>query len=235
MNGYLPWLSIATGSIELVLALWAVSRTRHESADAPSKKHFLYTIAAMLMVLAGYQFAEAWVCANPDAVIRARIAFIDVTWLPPIGLFLVMQLRDNHRRVTTVLFRIYLVCAVAFTIYLAGASDFVATTVCATIFATYQHGTPIHHLYGVYYYVGLSAIIVGAAYSLVSTPSTIHRAHLADIQIGILGFMIPAFITQIIWKSLDLSIPSIMCHYAIITAVMLARMIHRSTSSSASK
>jgi hypothetical protein len=33
----------------------------------------------------------------------------------------------------------------------------------------------------------------------------------------------PAFITQIIWRDLDPSLPSLMCHYAIILAIFLVR------------
>lgn len=219
MTGYSPALSILTAAFEIALVVVAL-RSR-------GRRSVLRPVAGLLLVLAVYQLLEVAVCSRPDDLLLARLAFCDVVWLPPLGQWLILQCSPSpprwlHRVVIGFFVGAGLLC-----VWVLADSSFLVGTVCSTVFATYEHGTPFHHVYGVFYEVGMGGTIVGAAIAMVHTADQDGRRHLADLQLGILGFMIPALFTQLVWKELDPSLPSIMCHYALVLAVLLGRVIRR--------
>jgi len=86
---YSPVLAIATGLFEFAAAVFTFLSS--------GRKRILYPIGLLFLLLAGYQFSEAAVCANPDNLVLSRLAFSDITWLPPLGLWLVYQLSPWKR------------------------------------------------------------------------------------------------------------------------------------------
>ena len=84
MPPYSPALAILTGLFELAAAAWAL--------NSPGRKSLLRPVALILILLAGYQFAEVAVCSRPENLLYSRIAFLDITWLPPVGIWLVYRL-----------------------------------------------------------------------------------------------------------------------------------------------
>jgi hypothetical protein len=89
-NGYLPWLSIATAVFELVAAGWVLRGAGRQTIK-------IHT-ALLLVLLASYQIAEVWVCADTSALLRARIAFCCIVWLPTVGLSLMSQYEGGPSR-----------------------------------------------------------------------------------------------------------------------------------------
>ena len=53
------------------------------------------------------------------------------------------------------------------------------------------------------------------------------KGHVADLVSGTLAFMLPAFITQLMLRQVDPSMPSLMCHWALFMALFLWRTIAR--------
>ena len=215
-NGYLPALSIVTGLVEVGFAAWLLR--------GPGRRDILNPLIALLVVLAGYQFLEVFACADPENTLIARIAFADVVWLPPLGLWLLFRCAaPDHvglRRLGLGLFAF----GGALALWVLLWTDFVVGTVCSTVIATYRHGSAFHHIYGASYELQLAGMVFGASVALSRLDDRQARAHIADLQMGVLGFMVPAFITQIAWRGLDPSLPSIMCHYAIVLAAFLLRI-----------
>lgn len=214
-NGYSPWLSLGTGLFEIIAAVWILRGTGRMGTR--------WRVSALLTVLAGYQFAEIFICNNPSNQFLARLAFADVVWLPPIGLSLVRYWSGAKANWTRVAEGLTWAGAGALSIWMLLDTSFVVGTVCQAVLATYEHGTPFHHLFGGYYELVLCAMIFGAAVGMSKQSNAVDRAHLADLQMGVVGFVIPAMLTQIVWKGLDPSLPSIMCHYALILAILLTR------------
>ena len=215
MNGYSPVLSILTAAFELSAAVWVLRQ--------PGRPVVLRQIAVMLVVLAGYQLCEVYVCARPEDLFRSRLAFSVIAWLPPLGLSLLATYAAPvsawaKRGVQACYAYALLMCVVVFM-----DPEFVVSTVCKAMLATFYHGTWFEHAYGIWYETSLCAILIGAAVAMTRLTDKTARQHSADLQIGLLGFIIPAFLTQIVWVDLDISIPSLMCHYAIILAFFLVR------------
>jgi hypothetical protein len=219
VNGYSPTLSILTAALEIGLAIWAFR--------SPGRQDILRTTGLLLLVLAGYQVAEVFICAEPSRRFLAALAFVDIVWLPPLGLWLLVLCTGTQKQGLIRLTQSTFVMAGLLATWVLVDDSFVVGTVCQTVLATYEHGTPFHHVYGVFYELSLGAMIVGAMLGAVKLDDKIARAHCADLQLGVLAFMIPALFTQVFWKGLDPSLPSIMCHYAIILALLLGRLVAR--------
>ena len=218
-NGYLPWLSAVTAAFELGAAVWVLR--------GPGRRGVLRLVAALLVVLAGYRIAEVWVCARPEDLLRSRLAFVDVVWLPTMGLHLVSRLRQRAARWMGGAVRASYAVAAGLSAYTLLSAEGVSGTVCSTVLATYHHSTLFHATFGVFYEVGLLALIYGAATTARDSASPHTRAHATDILLGTLGFVLPAFITQVAWRSIDPSLPSLMCHFAIVLALFLVRLVQR--------
>ncbi len=101
---------------------------------------------------------------------------------------------------------------------------FVSGTVCSTVLATFRHDAQLfHYAYGGFYEMGLLALMLSGTVVMKRVESPLARHHAADLQMGTILFVVPAFITQLIWRDLDPSLPSLMCHYALILALFLVR------------
>ena len=70
---------------------------------------------------------------------------------------------------------------------------------------------------------------------MVASDDPIDRRHWANLQTGILGFMLPALAVSLLSPEPDGLLPSVMCHFAIVLAVslyFLALRERRTTSAS---
>ncbi len=226
-NGYLPWLSLATAAFEIAAAVWVIT--------GPGRRGFVRFTALLLVVLAGYQLAEVWVCANPDHVLRSQLAFCDIIWLPSLSISLLCQIHGGAPRWVRVLLRLsYVYCGGVCVWVLTHPEPFIGT-ICSTVLATFQRGSMGFQLaFGGFYEATMFAMLVGAAAVMKRNPDPIARAHAADLQIGSIGFIVPALLTQVVWRSLDPSLPSLMCHYALVLAIFLVRASLRERRSRAS-
>ena len=218
-NGYSPLLSLATGGVEIILAIWVLY--------SPGRKRVRQLVAALFIVLAGYQFAEVFVCSRPTDLLAARIAFCIVLWLPAIALSLMLEFTGTASKTLKNAVRFCWLFSVFICVWILVDQSFVIGTVCSTVIATFYHDTLFEHVFGIYYELGLGGIIVGGALAMVRIEDKIARAHIADLQIGVVGFMIPAFLAQVVIADIDPSLPSLMCHFAIVLAFFLWRLMMR--------
>jgi hypothetical protein len=221
MDGYSPILALATGFFETAAAIWTLTRS--------GRRDILRPVAGILLFLAGYQFIEVIACATTHSTLAARFAFADIIWLPPLGMWLVLRLAAPTNKALRRIGRGLFVVAASLVICVFVDADFVTRTVCEVVFARYDQPSPIYYyVYGVYYQGMLAAVLFGAAVGLACTEDRVHRRHLADVQIGMLGFMLPTVFTQALVPELGGSTtPSILCHYALILALFLTRLVAR--------
>jgi len=219
MTPYSPGLSVATALFELCVAGW--------SLRGPGRPEIVRPTAAILTFLAGYQLLEVLVCGAPSATFLARLAFADVVWLPPFGVWLVLQLGAPDdawlRKAAGSMFGV----AGLLTAWVLMDEAFVRHTICQAVVATFRTPGSVYSAYGAFYQLGLFAMVGGAAIGMAHSDSAVARQHLADVQLGTLGFMLPSMLTLIMVPSVLGSMPSVMCHYAIVLAVFLARLVAR--------
>jgi len=215
-NGYMPWLSIVTATLEFAGAVWVL-----RGPGRPAIKH---RTALLLLLLASYQVAEVWVCANPEALLRARLAFCSIIWLPTAGLSLMAHYRGGPSAGERVFLGLSAAWCLVLCVWVLVDPEFVTGTVCSTVLATFSRGTKaFDYAYGGFYEMGLLALMLSGAVVMRTSDDPLARAHAADLQIGTILLVVPALLTQVIWKDLDPSLPSLMCHYALFLALFLMR------------
>jgi hypothetical protein len=219
MNGYIPELAIATGLFEVAAAWFAF--------HGPGRREFLRPIGVLLLLLAGYQFLEVAACGQPNNTNWARLAFVDIVWLPAVGVSLIVLLSQSKAQWPGWVVRGMFTIATVLTGWIAFDPTFVSRTVCSVVVARYVNPNPLYLLYGMYYQLGLVGMIVGAAVAMPVVEDQVRRQHLSDVQVGTLGFLLPAVATALLTNGLDGSLPSVMCHYALALALFLARIVAR--------
>ncbi len=219
MIGYYPGLAIATGIFEFVAAGVAFL--------SPGRKRFLYPVGIMLLLLAGYQFAEVAVCANPQILLYSRLAFFEITWLPPLALWLVYQLSSTKNKWLKILPGGYFLSGLALSIWIFTDPSCITKSVCELVIARYSHPSPFDLVYGIYFQTGLVLLVFWASAALVRTEDLVIRKHLANLQTGVLGFIFPSMAVRILMPESSGILPSVMCHFALILAVSLCFLMAR--------
>ncbi len=219
MDRYFPALALCTAFFELAAATWVFR--------SPGRANVLRPTGLILIFLAGYQLLEAYACGNPSMTLVGRLALADVIWLPPLGVWLIIQLAAPDdglfRRFGKGLFGI----AGGLAAFILLDDQFVRRTVCQAVIATYHTPGPVYMFYGGFYQFGLMAMIFGAAKGMIRSDDPSVRRHLGDIQMGTIGFVLPALITEVVVPQSSTSTPSVMCHFAVVLAVFLVRMTVR--------
>jgi len=211
-----PPVMVATIIIELSLVGWVLVRY----ALGTSRR----LIIAILVCLAAFQLAEFNVCSSalPD-IIWSRIGYVFITLLPPLGLHLVMRLRRN---------RISVLLAGSYTaaIFFAGAFAFLPTAlnrgVCAGNYVIFRLSEPLAIVYG-YYYFGLVLLGLGLTLWPVHNADERRREALHWTAVGYFAITVPTLIINFLLPMTHLGIPSIMCGFAVILAIILGTRVAR--------
>jgi hypothetical protein len=156
---YSPGLAIATACFEISVAVWALR--------GPGERTIIRTTGAILLLLATYQIIEVSICANVSAVgFLPQLAFIAVTWLPPIGLLLIAKLYRPRSRMLYRNAYSTLAVALGIVVWIALDRGFVSISVCTAVLARYTTATPRFMLYSGFYWMGLLGMILFSGYGV---------------------------------------------------------------------
>jgi len=219
---YSPLLALVTGILELGAGLWILFGPRR------GRRYITGPVGVIFLLLAGYQFAEVLVCTRPENRIWTRLAFLDITWLPPLGLWLCARLSaPGIRWLRSAAYADFGLGAV-FSVWILAAPAVITQSVCGLVLARYFPIAVFDIAYALYYQISLLVIVFGAAAGMAAGYDHVLRKHLSDLQAGLLGFMLPALAVRILVREVqgDL-IPSVMCHFAIVLAALLFVLILR--------
>jgi hypothetical protein len=210
---FTPMVMISTFLVEAVLLLYVVLRYKLNAAGR--------IIAALLVFLASFQLAEYMVCeGSPRAADDwSRFGFVAITLLPPLGLYLVNSLSPSRMGKRALLAALAL-CALLI-IYLVTAPNIIAAT-CSGNYAIFHLPILFSFLHGTYYYAVVFGSLLLARQAANSTKARKKRQALQWYMVGLLAFFIPAGIIAIFNTQAMKALPSIMCGFAVILALILA-------------
>ncbi len=215
---YSPVLGLGTAAFEVVVALWALS--------GPGRKDIVRIASAILVLLAGYQLTEVLICtADPSYGFLPRLAFIDVTWLPPLGLLLAARLFAPRSRFATGAAYGMLAAAGGIMLWIAADPGFVTSSVCSTVFARYTHTLPRFLAYTGFYWLGLLGMVGFSAYGAKASPDPNARRLFSHLRTGSVAFIVPSLVVTWFVPTTSGALPSIMCHFALLLAVFLTRLL----------
>lgn len=216
---YSPLLAIITGFFEFAAAIFTFL--------SPGRKRILYPVGLLFLLLAGYQFSEVAVCANPDNLLFSRIAFFDITWLPPLALWLAYQLSTKKNKWLKAISLGYFTAGLFFAAWIIVDPHIVTKSVCQLVLARYINPNPFDTAYGIFYQTGLAVLIFAAAAIMAYAKDDILRKHMANLQVGVLGFVLPSLAVRILTSESEGILPSVMCHFALVLAVSMCFMVMR--------
>ena len=208
-----PPVMIATFLIEIFLAAYTVIRYRMNSITRVS--------TAVFVSLAIFQLAEYNVCEGAwgiDSAGWARLGYVAITLLPPLGIHLVAKIAGDTRR-----WPYYMAygAGVLFSAYFLFATNGITAGACLGNYVIFEQGHGTSRLYGVYYY-GL--LVAGICYAFMLSKQVaphIQKA-LHTLMAGYALFMVPTTLVNIVDPSTTAGIPSIMCGFAVLLAIVLA-------------
>ena len=219
MPSYSPLLALVTGILEFFGAVFTLL--------SPGRKRILMPTALIFLLLAGYQFAEIAVCAAPDNLLFTRLAYLGISALPPLGLWLMVQLISPRRGGLAVLPLVWFAAAALIVGWIFVEPACVTKSVCQVVIARYFHPPIFEVLYGLFFQAGLAVLMFGTTAGLAGAEDPVLRRHLASLQAGLLGFVLPSLAVRILLREPQGVLPSVQCHLALVFAVFLFILVLR--------
>lgn len=207
---------LATFVIEVCLLL--IVAVKHGYKDPLHR-----LIAVMLFFLALFQLAEFYVCGGlgVNARLWSRIGFVAITMLPPLGLHLARNIAGKQ----TVKSRILVVAAYfnafVWALVLMFSSHVLTSYECAGNYAIFELGSPYGGQYFAYYFGWLVVAMIASYLWANRTKSKLARQRLYWLIFGYGTFMLPVAITAALNPDTMRALPSIMCGFAVIFALVL--------------
>ena len=206
-----PPVMVATCIIETSLFMYTLVRYKLQTATRVA--------AATLLLLAVFQLCEFHVCRSGwIAGTWSRIGFIAITMLPPLGLHLIGIISGRGKQ--ALVWLSYAV-AIGFAVVFGFSKTAFASHFCAGNYAIFQLAHKLGGIFFAYYYIEL---FIGIGWSLFLSVKAKPRIREALIlqAIGFLIFVLPTAIVNDISPSTISGIPSIMCGFAVLYALILA-------------
>lgn len=185
-------------------------------------------VALTLFFLALFQFCEYHVCTGMGLSIAnwSRLGYAAITALPPLGIHILHVLAKKPQR--RLVFTAY-ATMLGFIAYFLLVPGVFEGYQCTGNYVIFQIGIKASFAYGAYYYGWLlTALVLGASWfkELNGRKSTRKQANsVLALMLGYLVFLVPTALTYSVDPSARRGIPSIMCGFAVLFALILALYI----------
>lgn len=216
---------LATLTIEFILAAYAIWRYKLDTIGKLA--------VSILLSLAVFQVAEYYVCTGHglSAMQWSKLGYASITLLPALGLHAMYVLAKKP--VGKLVWAAYGTMAACVGYFLTYHSAFIGYQ-CTGNYVIFQIGFRPALVYAVYYYGWLTTgIILGVQWiselqNRVKKPSISHitsKQSLQGLVLGYLIFIVPTALANSVKPETRSGIPSIMCGFAVIFALILALYI----------
>lgn len=174
-------------------------------------------VTTMLLALGTFQLAEYMICGGLgfSGIEWARLGYISITLLPILGLHIITTLAG--KKAPWLIYPAY-ASMVAFGLYYAFVPGAINAHECRPNYAVFNVTETNALLYSLYYYGWL---LMGVILTLVWSRNNPAAKALRWMCVGYLVFMIPTVTVNLINPATIAGIPSIMCGFAVILAIVL--------------
>lgn len=207
---------IATFGIEIACAVYTVWRYKLNSVTRLA--------ALTLICLAVFQLAEFNVCEGAfgmSSLDWARVGYVAITLLPPFGIHLILRMSGRMRRTSWIIIGALYTIATVFAAFFLFSHHGMASSECMGNYVIFAIMPSAVKIYGLYYY----GIVIGGTILAVvlaqQTKAKNLRVALYSMAVGYLAFLIPTTTANVIDPSTMAGIPSIMCGFAVIFALIM--------------
>lgn len=205
---------IATFAIEVACAIYTVWRYKLTPITRLA--------ALILLCLATFQLAEYNVCEGSFGVSSldwARVGYGAITLLPPLGVHLAVRLAGDKKRAR--LIWLGYISGGLFAVFFLLVAHGMGSQKCLGNYVIFTIAPGALSLYTLYYYgwLAVSTIYSWQQSNITSNPSI--KSSLRFLAIGYLAFIVPTIAATIVNPTAAAGIPSIMCGFAVILALMV--------------
>jgi len=210
-----PAVMVATFIIEIVSALFVLYRYK--------RSKLAWSIVALLVCLGAFQLAEYFVCTNSSvAITAARLGFVAITFLPPLGLYTMSLLtgRTNGQYI-----RFTFVLASLLAVYFMLAPQAFSSYQCTGNYVIFQIGSNVTMLYSIYYFGLIGQSIIKGVYFLRRKLTDQNRNAVRWFLAGHAFFIVPVAVLNVFHPDTQYAIPSILCGFAVTLALVLVAKI----------
>lgn len=217
MYCFSPPVMMATFIIEIGCAIYIATRYK--------MTHITRLATALLICLALFQFAEYNVCEGAfslSSLMWARIGCVAITLLPPFGLHMATLISEKKR---PLLVSLGYASSIIFIYTFLFAGSGIESQQCLGNYVIFNIAGWANIPYLIYYYGWLLVTVIFAWRSGMRMKSASKRMSLYTLAIGYLAFIVPTTAANIIDPSTVAGIPSIMCGFAVILAIMLTGFV----------
>lgn len=203
---------IATFFIEIILAIRVLFRY--------GKTTLTRRIGIFILFCLGFfQLAEFIVCRSGDhTFFWSRAGFVAITLLPPLGIHLGYSIVERTKRMLIVY--AYGIAGLL-CLYFALIPTSVIQAYCGGNYVIFRFPFMMNLFYGIYYNVSLVVGVVLAWTARSHCRGEVQKHKLFWLTIGYLVFMVPSGLVLLLHPETFMAIPSIMCGFAVILAVIL--------------
>lgn len=182
----------------------------------------------ILLALAVFQAMEYGICENFFGVhpnVLARIGFVAITTLPVLGLHIVQTIgKSRQHRIIIVAYATMIMWIAVFLF-----SDVLVDQICGGNYIIFELTPGFGGSYFIYYYFWLIVTSVWALSMAKKTKNKSTALSLRWMVVGTSSFVIPATVIWLFWEEAARGLPSIMCGFALVFAVILfAKVLPRS-------
>jgi hypothetical protein len=221
LNCFSPPVMVATVIIELCLALYTVARYKMTEITR------LITIT--LIMLATFQVCEYFVCTNllGDTPTWSRLGFAAISVLPPLGVHILHVLAGKKDR--WLVWTAYATMLIFVGFFLIGDNAFFGYK-CTGNYVIFQVAYTWGGWFTAYYYGWLTvSFFMGVrwANALMKQGKKAYKQlqTVRALMIGWLIFIVPTVISNTINPATKRAIPSVMCGFAVLFALILSLYI----------
>jgi hypothetical protein len=202
---------IATFLIEISLMIYTLWRYKMTTVTRLA--------AALLVLLATFQLAEFNVCQGLWGALQwSNIGFVAITLLPPIGIHAMYRIAQKRQPI--VVAAAY-VSAALFALLFAFSSNSLNGHQCLGNYVIFQVNASMTVWYGIYYWGWVVFAMIQSALLARTMRLQKQRRALWGFAIGYACFLVPTTAANIINNSTVRGIPSIMCGFAVLFALIL--------------
>ncbi len=200
---------LITFAIEIILAGYAFWRYK------------MTTLArlAVLMIgfLAIFQLSEFMICGGLgwNGIDWMRFGYVSITVLPPLGLHMAITLAG--KKLNWLKLFAY-ISAGAFIYFFVFVTKSLNGVDCLPNYAVFHVHQALTYLYGLYYWGWL---IMSSMLALIWALNSPHKRQLRMLTLGYAVFIIPTTIANIVNPYTISGIPSIMCGFAVLMAIII--------------
>lgn len=214
MYCFSPPVMVATFLIEIGLAVYTLVRYK--------MSELLFVVLLLLTMLGIFQLSEYFVCTQSSEA-WSRLGYVAITTLPALGIHLFYLLSANKRR-QVVYFSYFIM--ILFSIYFLLAPNVFNGFECTGNYVIFQLNHTASLVYQIYYF-GLMFLSIGLSWFWIKNhPKSKEKKNLIEaLIVGYLVFLVPTAVVNSFFPESRSGIPSVMCGFAVIFAVILALYI----------